>query len=45
LSAAESSYSALHLITGLGRQDETTARQIDQQFQDVVDPAVNMLLC
>jgi hypothetical protein len=28
-----------------GRQDETTARQIDQQFQDVVDPAVNMLPC
>jgi hypothetical protein len=28
-----------------GRQGETTARQIDQQFQDAVDPAVNMLLC
>jgi hypothetical protein len=28
-----------------GRQDETTARQIDEQFQDAVDPAVNMLRC
>ena len=27
-----------------GRQDETTALQIEQQFQDAVDPAVNILL-
>jgi len=43
LSAAESYYSTLFIALDLrfGRQDETTALQIEQ---DAVDPAVNILL-
>ena len=46
LSAAESYYSTLfiELDHRFGRQGETTALQIEQQFQDAVDPAVNILL-
>ena len=46
LSAAESYYSTLFIALDhrFGRQGETTALQIEQQFQDAVDPAVNILL-
>jgi hypothetical protein len=44
LSAAESYYSTLFIALDhrIGRQGETTALQIEQQFQDAVDPAVNI---